>query len=267
MPDTTRCWGHNQVAVTLTTTSHSSRPGYTATVPAADLRSSTVARMKPFIIFDVNETLLDLAPVRSWFSQHFGDRPTASEWFAELLRLSFVSSVTDTYIPFTDLAGAALASVAQRRGIPLESDDLTTIKGILTTLPPHNDVVNGLTSLTDAGFTLAALTNSPQETAEAQLGNAGISSFFTSVMSVDMVERFKPHRSVYLAAMNRLNVSVSDAVMVAAHDWDVAGAMAAGVDGVFIERPGQIYSTAFPPPTFAAPDISAAASAIAGRYG
>jgi 2-haloacid dehalogenase len=223
--------------------------------------------MKPFIIFDVNETLLDLAPVRSWFSQHFDDTPTASEWFAELLRLSFVSSVTDRYIPFTDLAGAALASVAQRRGIALESDDLTTIKGILTTLPAHSDVVNGLTSLADAGFTLAALTNSPLGTANTQLGNVGISRFFDAVMSVDMVERFKPHRSVYLAAMTRLGASPTDGVMVAAHDWDIAGAMAAGLDGVFIERPGQIYSTAMERPTLSVQDLQAGAREIIERYG
>lgn len=218
--------------------------------------------MKPFVVFDVNETLLDLAPVRSWFSQHFDDTPTASEWFAELLRLSFVSSVTDKYIPFTDLAGAALGSVAQRRGIALESEDLTTIKGILTTLPAHSDVVNGLTSLADAGFVLAALTNSPLDTANAQLDNAGISRFFDAVMSVDMVKRFKPHRTVYLAATTRLGASPTDTVMVAAHDWDIAGAMAAGLGGVFIERPGQIYSASFPAPTFTASDIAEAAALI-----
>jgi 2-haloacid dehalogenase len=83
---------------------------------------------------------------------------------------------------------------------------------------------------------------------------------------VEMVNRFKPHRSVYLAAADRLGAAPSELVMVAAHDWDIAGAMAVGLDGVFIERPGQIYSPAFPIPTMTAPDIATAATAIIDRY-
>jgi len=217
-------------------------------------------------MFDVNETLLDLAPVRDWFSQRSVSGPTASEWFAELLRLSFVSSVTDRYTPFTDLAAAALVGVTRRHEVPVVSDDLTMIKSILATLPAHADVVPGLTELTSAGFTLAALTNSPLATANVQLENAGIARHFDSVMSVEMVQRFKPHRSVYLQAASNLAVMPSDIVMVAAHDWDIAGALAAGLDSVFVERPGQFYSPAFPPPTIVAPDIAAAATAIVDRY-
>jgi 2-haloacid dehalogenase len=222
--------------------------------------------MDRLIVFDVNETLLDLTPVRAWFLERFGSQPTASEWFAELLRLSFVSSVTDRYTPFTDLAGSALTTVAKRHGMPVEGDDLTAVRDILATLPPHRDVVAGLDGLAGSGFRLAALTNSPLRTAHTQLSNAGIEDFFDSVMSVDMVQRFKPHRSVYLEAASRLGVPPSNIVMVAAHDWDIAGALAAGLDGVFIERPGQGYSPAFPSPTLMAPDIARAAVAISDLY-
>jgi 2-haloacid dehalogenase len=61
--------------------------------------------------------------------------------------------------------------------------------------------------------------------------------------------------------------STSEMVMVAAHDWDIAGAVTAGLDGVFIERQGQIYSPAFAAPTMAAPDITASAHMIIDRYG
>jgi 2-haloacid dehalogenase len=222
--------------------------------------------MLPAIVFDVNETLLDLAPVRDWFQQRFDDHPTAATWFSELLRLSFVSSVTDRYVPFTDLAGSALATVTAKAGAAIDPDDIAQVKGLFVQLPPHPDVIDGLTSLAESGFTLAALTNSPAKTAQTQLDNAGISRFFTTVMSVEMVDRFKPHRSVYLSAADRLDVAISGMVMVAAHDWDIAGAMAVGLEGVFIERPGQTYSPAFPPPTMTASDIGAAATAIVGRY-
>ncbi|MCL1587451.1 MAG: haloacid dehalogenase type II [Actinomycetia bacterium] len=222
--------------------------------------------MTRIIVFDVNETLLDLAPVREWFRGRFEDHPDARMWFSELLRLSFVSSVTDRYVPFTDLAASALETVASRSGITIAPDDIAQVKALFVQLPPHPDVIEGLSILTGSGFTLVALTNSPLQTAHAQLNKAEISRFFETIMSVEMVNRFKPHRSVYEAAAGHMDTSTSEMVMVAAHDWDIAGAIAAGLDGVFIERPGQIYSPAFPPPTIIAPDIGVAATAIIEKY-
>lgn len=222
--------------------------------------------MTRIIVFDVNETLLDLAPVREWFHGRFDDHPDARMWFSELLRLSFVSSVTDRYVPFTDLAASALETVASTSGTTIDTQDIAEVKGLFVQLPPHPDVIGGMALLKEAGFILAALTNSPASTAHAQLDNAEISQLFTSIMSVEMVNRFKPHRSVYAAAAEHMETSTSEMVMVAAHDWDIAGAITAGLDGVFIERPGQIYSPAFPPPTMTAPDLGAAARAIIDRY-
>ena len=222
--------------------------------------------MNSIIVFDVNETLLSLRPVRDWFHNRFDDEPDAGGWFAELLRLSFVSATTDRYVPFPELAAAALATASERFHASIGDGDVSHISSVFTTLPAHAEVPQGLSVLRDAGFTIAALTNSPQETAEAQLANAGIADLFDKIMSVDMVGRFKPHRSVYEAAATTLGVSTSEVVMVAAHDWDIAGATAAGCDTVFINRPGQTYSTAFPQPTLIASDITDAATQITSRY-
>ncbi len=99
--------------------------------------------MAPTIVFDVNETLLDLAPVRSWFTSRFGDEPDAAMWFGELLRLSFVSAATDQYAPFPELATSALATSAGRYGASIGDGDMSHIAGVLTTLPPHPDVTEG----------------------------------------------------------------------------------------------------------------------------
>jgi 2-haloacid dehalogenase len=223
--------------------------------------------MQQTIVFDVNETLLDLDPVRHWFEHRFGDEPNAAMWFNELLRLSFVSATTDRYVPFPDLAAAALTTVATRFHASVGDGDLHHISTVFTTLPCHTDVVQGLSSLREAGFTVAALTNSPLATAEAQLDHAGVSGLFDKVMSVEMVKRFKPHRSVYEGGAQALGTTTSDMVMVAAHDWDIAGAMASGCKGVFIERPGQIFSNAFAPPTISSPDLEVAATRIIERFG
>jgi 2-haloacid dehalogenase len=96
--------------------------------------------------------------------------------------------------------------------------------------------------------------------------NSGIFGRFDKILSVEMVDRFKPHRSVYEAAAKALSISTSALAMVAAHDWDIAGAISSGCDGVFITRPGQTYSPAFPDPTLTATDIADAAHQIVDHY-
>jgi 2-haloacid dehalogenase len=177
-----------------------------------------------------------------------------------------VSTATNSYTPFPELAAAALTTTAGRFGASIGDGDISHISGVFTTLPPHEDVASGLATLREAGFVLAALTNSPQPTAEVQLENAGIAALFDMILSVDSVGRFKPHRSVYEGAASALGVSTQEMTMVAAHDWDIAGAIAAGCSGVFIERPGQTYSSAFPAPTLIASDINDAATQIISTY-
>lgn len=209
--------------------------------------------MLPVAVFDVNETLLSLDPVRVWFEDRFDGSVDATAWFRELLRLSFVSATTDSYTPFPVLAGHALTTVAATNGV--SEDDIESVSGLFTQIPAHPDVASGLESLRQADIETAALTNSPLATAEQQLTNAGIRGHFDTVMSVEMVERFKPHSSVYQAAADRLGVPIGSIVMVAAHDWDIAGAKHAGARGIYINRGGTPYSSAFPSPDATVPDI------------
>ena len=51
--------------------------------------------MPRIIVFDVNETLLDLAALDPYFERAFGDVAARKEWFARMLRTAFVSVITD----------------------------------------------------------------------------------------------------------------------------------------------------------------------------
>lgn len=223
--------------------------------------------MQPVIVFDVNETLLDLEPIRMWFLDRFDGRIDASQWFGELLRLSFVSAATDRYSPFTSLAAVALETSASVVGVTTSDEDVETLGRLMRSLTPHADARPGIERLVEAGFRVTALTNSPQDTANAQLRNAGLDDLLDPIMSVEMVRRFKPHGSVYRAAALRLGVSTTGMAMIAAHDWDIAGALAAGCQGVFIDRGGRTYSPAFSLPTIIATDISHAAEQLVQRLG
>jgi 2-haloacid dehalogenase len=132
----------------------------------------------------------------------------------------------------------------------------------VTALPPHGDVVAGLTRLRDDGLRLAVLTNSTLAAVEAQLESARLRTFFDIVLSADEVRRYKPAPETYALATQRLNAAPRDVLFVAAHDWDIAGATKAGFRAAFVSRHGTALNPLDTPPELSAPDIRSLAEKI-----
>jgi 2-haloacid dehalogenase len=199
------------------------------------MRSS---RILEILLFDVNETLLDLRALLPHFKRTFGDERVMGEWFGLMLRLSLIATVTRTYRPFDVLGKDALAITAGKHGLDLEDTIIDAILDDMQRLPPHPDVIPALTRLQDAGFRMATLTNSAPAVLAAQLDHAGLSQFFEQQISVEAVRLFKPAAETYRYAAGRLGVAIGDICLVAAHDWDVTGAIRAGARGAFVARKG-----------------------------
>lgn len=192
------------------------------------------------IFFDVNETLLDLTPLKESVGETLGGRPElAPLWFTTLLQYSLVSTVAGRYNNFDEIGAACLRMVAKNLGLELGGDVTERCLAPMRCLPPHPDVVPALERLRDAGFRLATLTNSSKSAVVDQMQNAGLARFFESLLSVEEVGLYKPHAHVYRWAARRVGVDVSECLFVAAHGWDVAGAAWAGMRTAFIARPGQ----------------------------
>ena len=202
------------------------------------------------IVFDVNETLLDLAPLDPVFESLFGDRGVRSAWFSSLLHWSKVTTMSGVFHDFTALAAACLDDLAARHGLLLSDDQRRRIFATIATLPPHPEVPAALARLQDRGFRLIALTNSAQATVDRQFEHAGLAKYFAHVLSVDAARCYKPHPSAYGIAVSALDCRPADLRLVAAHDWDVTGAMRAGLKGAFVARHGER-----PHPAGETPDI------------
>jgi 2-haloacid dehalogenase len=211
--------------------------------------------MKKLIVFDVNETLLDLNALDPYFEKVFGRASIRSLWFATVLRNSLVSTITGQYDDFGKIAGASLDMTARQNGLVLSDEDRSTILGAIRSLPAHPDVVPGLEKLKSAGFRLFTLTNSPPQVVEAQLNNSGLAGYFEKSFSVDAVRMFKPAAEVYQMAARELDVPVEGIRLVAAHDWDVAGAVSAGCAAAFIARPGKVLNPLLPQPDIIGLDL------------
>lgn len=214
------------------------------------------------LAFDVNETLLDLAALDEPFEKVFGSAAVRREWFDQFIHTMLTSIATGAYVPFPKIGRAALDTIAQRRGRTVTDDEAKTILSRIRELPAHPDARPALEDLRSRGFRLATLTNSTAEVAEAQLRHAGIRDLFEQVLSADAVQRLKPAPEPYRMAAERMAVSVDQVRLVAAHDWDVAGALRAGCVAAFVAREGRVPDALFPRPDVSGPDLAAVARAI-----
>jgi len=213
-------------------------------------------------VFDVNETLLDLRALDPLFERAFGDAGVRRSWFQQVLQSAFLATITGAYSDFGAIGAAALEMTAEREGVRLSEGDRRSILGGMRELPPHPEVPAALDLLRDAGLRLAALTNNTAEVAEAQLENAGISDRFERILSADTVRRLKPAPEPYRAAAEALGVEAPQVRLVAAHAWDVAGALRAGCAAAFVARPGMVLEPLVGPPDVVGADLSEVASSI-----
>ncbi len=223
------------------------------------MEEDTVPRV---CVFDVIETMLDLQALDPHFQRVFGNGAARQEWFNQMLQSALVATITDAYVDFGMVGGAALDMTAAKRKIQLSSAERQQILAGVRSLPAHPDVRPGLDRLRVAGLRLAALTNSTEQVAREQLRHAGLDGYFEQILSADVVRRFKPAAEVYRMAAERLGAEPGAIRLVAAHGWDVAGALRAGCAAAFVARPGKVLDPLAEPPDVIGADLQEVADRI-----
>lgn len=202
--------------------------------------------MTKVAVFDMNETTLDLAPVRETVNRLMDDPRGFTIWFQKLLQLAMTSMAIDDYQNFSVLAPSALSTVAESLGVTLEDDAASQVGAAMAGIDPFPDVIEGLTLLRANGWTTVALTNSAAAGVNAQVDRTGLRPLFDHVASVDEVGVFKPSPRVYQHATTLTGAPASAMWMVASHDWDLAGARAIGMHTAYVRRPHMTYAPSFP---------------------
>jgi 2-haloacid dehalogenase len=233
--------------------------------PAAASGQTTPAGRRRILVFDVNETLLDVGALSPHFERVFGDARVGPEWFTNVVLYSQVAALAGPYAEFGAIARSALDMTADAHGVTLSQVDRDGILRGLVSLPAHPDVRDGLETLKKGGFHLVTLTNSAPAAVKQQLTNAGIAEYFEQSFSVDEVRTFKPAPQVYQLVATALGVTPSQLRLVAAHAWDVIGAMRAGCTAAFIARPGKAPFPLAERPDIVGTDLRDVANQIVAR--
>ncbi|GLE52990.1 haloacid dehalogenase type II [Mycobacterium montefiorense] len=210
------------------------------------------------LVFDVNETLIDIESIAPLFAELFGQEEVLHEWFAQLVLYSMTVTLADRYVDFFTLGQGVLHMLADAYRVEITDADVGRLQEQMRTMPAHPDALEALTSLRDSGFRLVTLKNSPHRSGvPTPLDNAGLADLFDQQLSVESCRAFKPSPTVYQHACEALGVVPTDCMMVAAHVWDLLGAQNVGFSTALITRPGNppLPVQGLPQPTLVVGDL------------
>ena len=189
--------------------------------------------MTDAVVFDTLGTLFQLRPLEERLEELGAPEGALDAWFERLLHSAAAVTLTGDFVPFAELARAALATTAARFGVELDPDDVLPL---LERLPPYPDARPAVERLREAGVAWAVLTNGGAEQTRALLEAAGLAERVWHVVSVEEVRAYKPHPAPYRHVVELLELPPERVTLVAAHGCDVLGARAAGLRAVWVDR-------------------------------
>jgi 2-haloacid dehalogenase len=222
---------------------------------------------QPIIVFDVNETLLDLESIRPTFKRIFNDPAAMRMWFGGLITYSEALTLAGVYVPFTDIGAAVLQMMASYSGVTISDADSAELTDRFASMPPHPEVPGALRRLRDHGFRLFTLTDNTLAISGRQLEQGGIIDLFERRFSVDeTVKRHKPAPEAYHSVGTALGLEPGNICLIASHVWDTIGAGSAGWQTALILREGNAPLPVGPQQDFIGKDLDEVADKLIERY-
>ena len=215
------------------------------------------------IFFDINETLLDLEPLKKSIVEKLNNQnELGTLWFTTMLQYSLVVTTANQYFDFGKIGAATLQMIAENNQIDLSDTEAKEAIKPLLSLQPHPEVKEALQLLKENGYRLFTLTNSSNFGVGQQLIHADLTSYFEDSISIEDYGKYKPATEVYHWAARKVKEENKDCLLIAAHGWDVAGATWAGWQSAFLARKGQQLFPLAPKPNYNSPNLLALAKQL-----
>ena len=218
-----------------------------------------MSRRPEVVAFDVIDTLMSLEPLRERLTG-LGQPPHMLEaWYTRTLRDGMALSATGDFVPFADVAAAALRALTH---YTISDEQLAQVMAGLDDLPAFPDALPAITALTEAGLRVACLSNGSAYLVSSFVNRSGLGSLVDRVITIGEVYRWKPAGMVYLYAAEVLGVPPDRLALVAAHDWDCHGAKRAGLTTGFVSRKSGGFGAPFAPPDVTGDDLTEVAAKL-----
>jgi putative hydrolase of the HAD superfamily len=180
------------------------------------------ARRRPEVDPEALQAEIDVVRVRFWSDpdEHRRWRIRLADAFGEIC----VEALANVGVDDRPL-GMELGALHDR----LRKESLTPLAG----------AIEALEELRRRGVTLGLITNGSAEGQRAKIDRFALAAHFAYIGIEGEVGHGKPHREAYETALSALGVSAADCWMVGDNlEWDVAGAQAVGIRGIWLDASG-----------------------------
>ncbi len=200
------------------------------------------------LTFDIFGTVLDLTGSLEGptgrFLKGLGSDVSGAEFYSQWRARQRIEQFQDSLMGlghsgYLETCRRALVYTLRMNGIEFSAEQAAELMKAWQCLDPYPDAVEGLRRL-KSRFRVVALSNGEPDYL-GRLARNRIRFEFDEIISVDEAGVFKPHPEVYRTAARMLACEPSEIMMVAAHSFDIMGAVACGYSGAFVNRYGLPY--------------------------
>jgi len=191
-------------------------------------------------VFDAYGTLFDFNAAANRFNADLcGKADKLNEiWRMKQLQYTWLRSLMDDYTDFWTVTGNALDFAMEAVGLD-DADLRDRLMNAYLTLDAYPEVPDMLAALKARGIKTAILSNGEPKMLRAAVEGAGLADLLDETLSVEDAGIYKPHKSVYQLAVDRLGVPANRISFQSANSWDAVGAAHFGFRVAWCNRFGQ----------------------------
>ena len=200
------------------------------------------------IIFDVNETMFSLNRISNIFDKFGLPNYSTSIWFSNVLKEGFASINYSNFNSFKKICVNELQRLFLKFKFRYTKEHIDKVINEFSQLDVHEDVKVSVKLLYKYNIKIVTLTNGSKENTLKLLKKNKLSKYIKRCFSIDEIKLWKPNKKTYLYVCKEMRILPSNALMIAAHSWDVTGAKNAGLKTAYITRYEKKLSTIHPKP-------------------
>lgn len=195
------------------------------------------------LVFDMYGTLVDVGPVAGACRDVAPDAIAFNnQWRAKQLEYTFLRTLMGQYRDFWTVTGEALAFAVAHFALEITAEQRQRLMEVWLLPTPYPEVVAALPRL-KATYLLAVLSNGTPEMLRSGLERSELWPNFKSVLSADLLKRYKPSSEVYQLPLQQTGLPTDEILFVSSNSWDVLGAKNFGFKACWVNRTGARLDT------------------------
>lgn len=191
------------------------------------------------IVFDAYGTLFDLDGLEEVCAAIAPD-PAAfvRMWRTKQLEYAILRTVLDRYSDWGQITSDALDYTTTVFALAVDPLLRGRLMRAWLELPAFPDARPALERFDRSGDRIAILSNATHDMLDPLMARNGLAHVFDAVLTSELVQVFKPERSLYTIAADRFFARPNQVLFVTTNSIDVAGAKAAGLTVCWVDRYG-----------------------------